>query len=74
MLFRSAGDFFGEMALIDGKPRSATVIAETPIVLLVIHTRAFGHLLEAIPGLQKKVLLTLCERLRAADAALASLN
>ncbi len=62
------------MSLIDGKPRSATVITEAPIVLLVIHTRSFGHLLDAIPGLQKKILVTLCERLRAADAALASLN
>ena len=69
-----AGDFFGEMSLIDGKPRTATVIAETPIVLLVVHTRSFGHLLEAVPGLQKKVLVTLCERLREADAALTSTN
>lgn len=70
----AAGDFFGEMSLIDGKPRSATVIAETPIVLLVVHIRSFGHLLDAVPGLQKKVLVTLCERLREADAALASIN
>ena len=68
------GDFFGEMSLIDGKPRSATVITEAPTVLLVIHTRSFGHLLNAIPGLQKKILVTLCERLRTADVALASLN
>ncbi|NIN67969.1 MAG: Crp/Fnr family transcriptional regulator, partial [Anaerolineae bacterium] len=64
---------FGELSLIDGKPRSATVIAEAPIVLLVIHTRSFGDLLDAIPGLQKKILLALCERLRSADVALASL-
>jgi CRP/FNR family cyclic AMP-dependent transcriptional regulator len=68
------GDFFGEMSLIDGKPRSATVITEAPTVLLVIHTRSFGHLLNAIPALQKKILVTLCERLRTADVALASLN
>lgn len=69
-----AGNFFGEMSLIDGKPRTATVIAETPIVLLVIHRRVFGHLLDTLPGLQRKLLLTLCERLREADAALASVN
>ncbi len=68
------GDLFGELSLIDGKPRSATVIAEAPIVLLVIHTRSFGDLLDAIPGLQKKILLALCERLRTADVALASLS
>ena len=70
----SAGDFFGEMSLIDGKPRTATVIAETPIALLVMHKRGFSHLLEAVPGLQRKLLVTLCERLREADAALTSTN
>ncbi len=69
-----AGDFFGEMSLIDGKPRTATVIAETPVVLLVVHRRSFGHLLETVPGIQRKVLRTLCERLREADASLASTN
>jgi CRP/FNR family cyclic AMP-dependent transcriptional regulator len=69
-----AGDLCGEMSLIDGKPRCATVIAETPAVLLVVHRRSFGHLLNTVPGLQKKVLAGLCERLRTADAALASIN
>ncbi len=69
-----AGDFFGEMSLMDRKPRTATVIAEAPVVLLVVHRRSFGHLLDTVPGLQKKVLLTLCERLREADATLASTN
>ena len=69
-----AGDFCGEMSLIDGMPRCATVIAETPAVLLVVHRRSFGHLLNTVPGLQKKVLAGLCERLRAADSALGSRN
>ena len=68
------GDFFGEMSLIDGLPRSAAVIAESPSVLLVIHSRAFRSLLDAVPGLQKRLLITLCERLRAADTRLASIN
>lgn len=63
----AAGDFFGEMSLIDGKPRSATVIAETPVTLLVIHRRSFNYLLDTIPGLPRKILITLCERLRQAD-------
>lgn len=70
----AAGDCFGEMSLIDYKLRSATVLAETPVVLLVIHTRSFHRLLDTVPGLQKKLLVTLCERLREADAALASIN
>ena len=68
------GDFFGEMSLIDGEPRTATVIAETPVTLLVIHRRVFGHILDTIPGIQKKVLITLSQRLREVDAAIAKRN
>lgn len=69
-----AGDFFGEMSLLDGKPRSATVIAESPTALLAVHSSSFGTLLDTVPGLQRKILVSVCERLRAADAALASTN
>src|SRR3990172_6458382 len=69
-----AGDVFGEMSAIDQRPRSATVIAETPMTLLVVHVRSFGVLLDEVPELQRKVLVTLCERLRAADEALALRN
>jgi CRP-like cAMP-binding protein len=68
------GDFFGEMSLIDGLPRSAAVIAESPSVLLVIQSRSFRSLLDAVPGLQRKLLVTLCARLRAADVRLAAIN
>lgn len=60
----SPGDFFGEMSLIDGKPRTATVIAETPVVLLVVERRSFTYLLDEIPALTKKLLVTVVERLR----------
>jgi len=69
-----AGDFFGEMSLMDGKPRSATVIAETPVTLLVVDRRSFRSLLDGVPGLRRKISVTLCERLRKADAGLASRN
>jgi len=65
-----AGDVVGEMSVIDGKPRSATVIAQTPMNLLVLHRRDFVSLLEIVPGLQRKLLVTLCERVRQADQAL----
>ena len=68
------GDFFGEMSLIDGKPRSATVVADAPVLLLVVDVRSFGRLLEAVPGLSNKVMATLCERLRAADETLTHRN
>jgi CRP/FNR family transcriptional regulator/CRP/FNR family cyclic AMP-dependent transcriptional regulator len=64
------GDVVGEMSVIDGKPRSATVIAQTPVTLLVLHRQDFVSLLETVPGLQRKLLVTLCERVRQADRAL----
>jgi CRP-like cAMP-binding protein len=64
------GDVVGEMSVIDGKPRSATVIAQTPLTMLVVHRREFVSLLETVPGLQWKLLITLCERVRQADKAL----
>lgn len=63
----TSGDFFGEMSLIDGKPRTATVIADTPVTLLAIHRRSFHYLLDSIPGLSRKILVALCQRLRKAD-------
>lgn len=64
------GDVVGEMSVIDGKPRSATVIAVTRMNLLVLHRRDFVSLLETVPGLQRKLLVTLCERVRQANQAL----
>jgi CRP/FNR family cyclic AMP-dependent transcriptional regulator len=65
----SRGDFFGEISLIDGEPRTATVIAETDMTLLTVDKRSFDHLLDAIPGLQKKMLVSLCKYLRRAEKA-----
>jgi CRP/FNR family cyclic AMP-dependent transcriptional regulator len=64
------GDVVGEMSVIDGKPRSATVIAGTAMNLLVLHRRDFVSLLETVPGLERKLLVALCERVRQADQAL----
>lgn len=61
---RGAGEFIGEMALLDGKPRSATVITEEPSTLLVVHWAQFGPLLDANPNIPKKLLVGLSERLR----------
>lgn len=58
------GDFLGEMALLDGKPRAATVITETPTTLLVVERRSFQFLLDTVPELSRKMLVTLCARLR----------
>src|SRR5215207_5306719 len=40
------GSFFGELALLDGGPRSATVKAETPMIVLVMERRDFDELVE----------------------------
>jgi CRP/FNR family transcriptional regulator, cyclic AMP receptor protein len=63
------GGFFGEMSLLDGEPRSATVIAETAMRLLVVPRREFVTLMREVPSLTQQMLITLCQRLRAAEKA-----
>ncbi len=58
------GDFLGEIALIDGRPRSATVTVETPARLLVLAHREFDSLLDRFPTIQRKVLDALAHRVR----------
>ena len=58
------GEFLGEMALLDGLPRSATAVTEEPSSLLVIHWGRFWPLLETTPGVQRKMLISLSARLR----------
>lgn len=61
------GDYFGEISLIDGGLRTATVITETDMTILVVHRRSFDHLLKTVPGLQKKIMFSLCTYLRRAE-------
>jgi CRP/FNR family transcriptional regulator, cyclic AMP receptor protein len=67
-----AGDFFGEMSLLDGEPRSATVVAETLIRLLVINRKNFTRLLVDVPGMMQNLLVVLSRRVRQAERALTS--
>ncbi len=60
------GDFLGEIALITGRPRTATVKATSPVRVLVITARSFRTLLEKHPEIQRKVLLSVAERLATA--------
>ena len=60
-----AGDFFGEMALLDHGPRVATVIADGPAEVLVLYGSEFSDLLSASPSIAKKLLAALAERARA---------
>ena len=61
------GDFFGEIAVIDRGPRTATVTAESPTRLLVVNHRDFHSLMEEFPELAAQVLATLAHRLRRLD-------
>jgi len=64
---RGPGEFLGELALLDGEPRTATVIADEPCRLLVIHRSQFWQLLESVPSVQRKLLIGLATRLREAQ-------
>jgi hypothetical protein len=62
-----AGECFGEMALLDGQPRSASVALLEDSQLLTIHRRDFTFLLDQVPGIAREMLVVLSRRLRAAD-------
>jgi CRP-like cAMP-binding protein len=61
------GSFFGEMSLLDGGTRSATVVSETPVRLLVIHRENFSVLCREVPDLTQVLSVTLSRRLRQAE-------
>jgi len=63
-----AGNAFGELALLDKAPRNATVIAETPMELVVLGQREFAGIIDEVPGFARKLLAGMANRLREADA------
>lgn len=62
------GGFFGEMALLDGGVRSATVLADGPVVCLVISRPRFVKVLRAEPSIAIEMLGELAGRLRTTQA------
>jgi len=62
--------FFGEMSLLDGGPRSATVRADTDMRLLVILRRNFQAILTEVPDLTRNILIVLSGRVRDLEQSL----
>jgi len=67
------GQVFGEMGLLDSAPRSASAITATPAELISIARLDFDKLLESQPGLSRKLLHIMAERLRRANSKMESL-
>ncbi len=67
------GEFFGEMGLIDGSPRSANVVAAEPCELLFLSKEAFQRCLQDNFQVAQKLMKTLVLRLREADRKIESL-
>ena len=61
------GEFFGEIALIERGPRTATVTTETPCRLLLLNHRSFHAVMEEFPEVAAQVMLTLAHRLRSLE-------
>ena len=62
-----AGDWFGEMALIDAAPRAATVEAQTDVFAMLLGRSAFLKTVQDEPKIAIALLQTMAERLRASE-------
>ncbi len=67
------GEFFGDMSLLDGKPRSATVITNEDSQLLIIDRTNFEKMVLTYPKISLKIMRELTSRLRKADELIGSL-
>jgi CRP/FNR family transcriptional regulator, cyclic AMP receptor protein len=65
------GAYFGEMALLDGAPRSATVVAKSEAICLLLSRKKFEKVLKDEPAVAYALLRTLAARLRELDASAA---
>lgn len=63
------GDFFGEMALIANRPRSATVVANGPTTVRAFHQTEFRRMMTEVPTIAVGILRVMAERLLDAEDA-----
>jgi CRP-like cAMP-binding protein len=62
------GEFLGEIALVDGRARTATATATTPVRVATIGCAAFGDLMERFPAVRHGILVALADRVRHDEA------
>ncbi len=68
------GDFFGEMALLDGEPRSASVIASEECTLLMLYRKMFIDILQRYPKITIRILVEMSRRIRRANKHINTLS
>ena len=68
------GSFFGEMSLLDGQPRTATVTTLEPTRVLMLTNAAFTGALATMPSVDRKMLTVLAARLRDIEARYVPVN
>ena len=68
------GDFFGEMAILDGEPRSASVIASEDCTLLMLYRKMFLDILQRYPKITIQMLVEMSQRIRRANKHINTLS
>lgn len=69
---RRAGEYVGEIALVDRRPRTATVVATTPVSVEALSRREFVSLLAEVPELSEQIMATMAARLADLEAEAAT--
>jgi CRP/FNR family transcriptional regulator, cyclic AMP receptor protein len=64
------GEYFGELSLLDGKPRSAQVEAETDLTTFSLASWHFERLMDEQEGLRHQMVVALCDKIRSLTEAL----
>jgi CRP/FNR family transcriptional regulator, cyclic AMP receptor protein len=65
------GDHFGEISLLDGGPRTATVTSDTPMTMLILSRKAFLKCLTADPEMAMALMKTMARMIRRVDRSIA---